>query len=134
LTDGWIRYNYALAQDALRNGDPVAALAHYGFAAHSLQDTTSPEHNVEIPTEGGIVHAFRQWRDSTSLPEAMEHVTNEATYPGAGSSLQHSTNGLYEMFFNGSPLPNENELIFNRWGVDRPTRPNVIRALQRYIG
>jgi hypothetical protein len=125
LTDAWIKFNYQKSQEILQNGgDPALALLHYGFAVHSLQDTTSPEHN-SVNAAGQ--HEFKDWHDEEKLSVEIPHVLGEATYPGNNSNLGKATQNLFDIFFRNQAMPND--LIFNHWGVDPIQRPNPIKVM-----
>lgn len=129
-TDQWIKFNYQAAQDILNNnGDPAKALMHYGFASHSLQDTTSPAHN-SLDENGK--HVFKEWHDHDmashkTATQDIPHVMIEATYPGAGSNLARATRDLFDIFFMNKEMPKTN--IIDNYGIDRKRYPNPVKAL-----
>lgn len=105
----WVEFNTKLAREDVKNGRYDRALAHYGFALHSVQDRTSPAH---AQAAGNGVR-FRPWQDGTGWGMTYgQHINEEAGYPGRDSQLVRGTGALYRNVFEGVPMPRD-------IGVDR---------------
>jgi hypothetical protein len=91
------------------------ALRYFGYALHTVQDSTSPAHNRYLYPWGPIV--FRRWHgwnglntvDPINVGRALTHVLNERFDPGDESELDQATLDLWSYFTcarNAPPLPN----------------------------
>lgn len=76
------------ARDALGAGRSLDAAAYFGFAAHPVQDFTSPPH-----------YPFALW--NPALLSAINHVTSEFFDPGSGSSADRATEIAWGWTFQG---------------------------------
>ncbi len=109
LANAYVRERFNNAMGLLRNGDRAGALREFGFALHTLQDSTSPSH-----------HGFQGWRqawtdDPYTTPAVRAHARAEFVYPGNNSALFRATRGAYDWFQAGK-LPDGD--LFSIYGHD----------------
>lgn len=97
LANKYVRERFAAAWKYLASGDHDLAIAEFGRALHTLQDSTSPMHNY-----------FKAWSSSDN---AYVHGAQELTDPGASSRLYTATKAAYIWFSTGR-IPEGNLFVF----------------------
>jgi hypothetical protein len=105
----YFRERFNNAMDRLKAGDRPGAIREFGFALHTLQDSTSPAHA-----------GFQGWRQEMTDAGyksglARAHWSAELMYPGSNSALFRSTRGAYEWFQAGK-IPSGD--LFGIYGHD----------------
>jgi RHS repeat-associated protein len=98
LADAFVRQQFMLAKEFLKEGRMIAAYYYFGVGLHTLQDATSPAH-------GG----FQPWSSNEDASGWWNHVKQEGFYPGMNSNLQKVTDQYLKWFESTSTtLPAEN--------------------------
>ncbi len=105
----YFRERFNNAMDRLKAGDRPGAIREFGFALHTLQDSTSPAHA-----------GFQGWRQEMTDAGyksglARAHWSAELMYPGSNSALFRATRGAYEWFEAGK-IPSGD--LFGIYGHD----------------
>ena len=109
LANAYVRERFNNAMDLLKTGDRAGALREFGFALHTIQDSTSPSHQ-------GFQGWCQAWTDHPyTTAEVRAHAGAELTYPGNNSALFRATQGAYQWFQSGK-VPDGD--LFNIYGHD----------------
>jgi hypothetical protein len=120
----WVKDNLSKAEDELCKCNEQSyfdALRYFGWALHTVQDSTSPAHNGRH--KGGPIE-FKPWYgDDWYIPidhaRALAHAIKENFDPGYGSRLDRATGDLWNKYFkckaSADPFPPD----FFTYGVDK---------------
>ena len=118
----YVRDNLDNAERLLCNcADAVSylhALEFFGYALHTVQDSTSPAHNRWNAKNGR--YEFRRWYGVADIPNVTIHVLRENFDPGYGSALYHATEDMWSYFKckrNAPAFPTD----FFTYGIDTST-------------
>jgi hypothetical protein len=122
LANDWVRENLSKAEDLLCNCRDAAAHLHalefFGYALHTVQDSTSPAHNGRHH-DGPI--EFKPWHGLSgpiNWERGLKHVMREDFDPGAHSRLDKATSDMWKYFQCKSTAPPFPANFFT-YGIDK---------------